>query len=127
MNEDDARKLWARLGEEGKAPTELASAAHVLPNYTAGIEPWLDRLADRYLRDLCRRDAHFKLVLAPYGGGKTHFLVSFGARALTERFAVSYVACSDGLNVDNPLGVYREFVKNLQLPDESSPGLQMLL
>ena len=127
MNERDVQQVWARLGEEGKAPTELGRGAHAVPDYTVGIQPWIDRLAQRYLRGLCREDAHFKLVLAPYGGGKTHFLYSFMARALTEKYAVSYVPCSPGLSLDNPLAVYRELVKALQLPGEKSPGLQTLL
>ena len=127
MNEREARQVWAQLGEEGKAPTELARAAHVLPDYTVGIQPWIDRLAEHYLRGLCREDAHFKLVLADYGGGKTHFLCSFGLRALAENFAVSYVPCSAGLSLDGPLEVYRELVKILQLPGENRPGLQTLL
>ena len=127
VNEREARQIWAQLGEEGKAPTELARAAQVLPDYTVGIQPWIDRLAERYLRGLCREDAHYKLVLAPYGGGKTHFLCSLGARALVENFAVSYVPCSAGLSLDDPLKVYRELVKNLHLPGGNRPGLRTLL
>ena len=131
VNEHEARQIWALLGEEGKAPTELARAARVLPDYTVGIQPWIDRLATRYLRGLCRQEAHYKLVLAPYGGGKTHFLCSLGGRALAEGFAVSYVPCSAGLSLDDPLDVYKELVKNVQLPaaspGESPRGLQPLL
>ena len=81
MNQNEAHQLWAMLGAEGKAPTELTQASHVLPSYSVGIEPWIDRLARRYFQDLCRHAAHFKLVLAPYGGGKTHFLLTLGIRA----------------------------------------------
>ena len=76
MTEDDASQLWAMLGAEGKAPPELGYASHVLPSYSVAIQPWLDRLASRFLQQLCRKNAHFKLVLAPYGGGKTHFLLA---------------------------------------------------
>lgn len=127
MNEGEARQIWALLGAQGKAPTEITRAARVLPDYTAGIQPWIDRLAERYLRGLCREDAHYKLVLAPYGGGKTHFLFSLGGRALAESFAVSYVPCSAGLSLDEPLDVYKELVKNLQQPGEVPRGLQALL
>ena len=128
MNKREAEQIWAQLGEEGKAPTALTRARAVLPEYTAGIQPWIDRLAAHYLRGLCREEAHFKLVLGDYGGGKTHFLCSFGVRALAENFAVSYVPCSAGLNLDDPLEVYRQFIKSLQLPPgESQPGLQTLL
>lgn len=133
MNENQAYQLWAKLGAEGKAPTELTSASLVLSSYTAGIDPWIGRLANRYLRGektregLCRTAAHFKLVLAPYGGGKTHFLLALGARAREEGFAVSYVPCGEGVSLDEPLDVYRELVKNLYLPSENKPGLPILL
>lgn len=133
MNESQAYQLWAKLGAEGKAPTELTDASLVLPSYTAGINPWIDRLANRYLRGektregLCRRATHFKLVLAPYGGGKTHFLLTLGVRAREEGFAVSYVPCGEGVSLDDPLNVYRELVKNLYLPSETSAGLSKLI
>ena len=127
MNAGEAEQIWGQLGEEGKPPTELTRAARVLPDYTAGIQPWLDRLVQRYLRGLCRTNAHYKLVLADYGGGKTHFLCSFGLRALDEGFAVSYVPCNAGLSLDEPLALHKELVKNLQQPGESPRGLQALL
>ncbi len=126
MNENEATQLWATLGAEGKSPTELSRASQVLPSYTVGIDPWIDRLSGRYLKNLCREAAHFKLILAPYGGGKTHFLLSLGGRALSEKFAVSYVPCSEGVGLDNSLAVYKEVVKNLQLPDRRR-GVRVLL
>lgn len=128
MNRSEAHQLWAMLGAEGKAPTELTQASHVLPSYSAGIEPWIDRIARLYFQDLCRHAAHFKLVLAPYGGGKTHFLLTFGIRARDEEnFAVAYVPCGEGVSLDNPLDVYREFIKHLQLPGQDRPGLRVFL
>ena len=127
MNQGDAMELWATLGEEGKAPTEITYASQVLPNYTVGFGPWIDRIAARYLHTLCRRAAHFKLALAPYGGGKTHFLVALGVRALLENFAVSYVPCGDGISPDRPLSVYRVLVRKLRLPGDNDTGLQPFL
>ena len=133
MNQNQAIQLWAKLSEEGKAPTELMEASRVLPSYTAGIEPWLDRLVNKYLRGegshtgLCRTSAHTKLVLAPYGGGKTHFLFALGGRALKEGFAASYIPCDDSVGLDSPLNVYQEFVKKLYLPEREEPGLRSLL
>ena len=127
MTEDDASQLWAMLGAEGKAPPELGYASHVLPSYSVAIEPWLDRLASRFLRQLCRKNAHFKLVLAPYGGGKTHFLLALGARALAENFAVAYVPCGESISLDSPLDIHREVIKKLQLPEQANPGLRALI
>ena len=36
MNQSEAHQLWAMLGSEGKAPTELTQASHVLPSYSVG-------------------------------------------------------------------------------------------
>ncbi len=122
-----ARQLWATLAANGKPPGGIADASNTLPRYSVGIDGWLDRLTERYLRDLCRSAAHFKLVLAPYGGGKTHFLLALGARALRENFAVSYVACAPGVSVDDPFALYGKTVQQLSLPGYSNPGLRGLL
>lgn len=122
-----AQDIWARLGEEGKAPTELTYAAEVLPLYSVAIDAWIERLAKTYLQDLAQKSARFKLVIAPYGGGKTHFLMALGSRALSEGFAVSYIACAEGVSLENPMDVYRAFMKNLQLPGEEKPGTRSLL
>lgn len=133
LDQNQAAQIWSRLATYGTAPTEVTSAARVLPSYTAGIGPWIDRLSNRYLRGtealpgLCQNDAHFKLVLAPYGGGKTHFLMALSARALDDGFAVSYVPCGGGVSLENPLDVYRELIKNLQLPGRDQPGLHSLI
>ncbi|MCY4559416.1 MAG: DUF2791 family P-loop domain-containing protein [Chloroflexi bacterium] len=128
MNHSEALQLWAMLGSEGKAPTELTQASYVLPSYSVGIEPWIDRLAQLYLQNLCKRAAHFKVALAPYGGGKTHFLLNLGIRARErENYAVAYVPCGEGIGLDDPLAVYRELVKHLQLPKQDQPGLRVFL
>lgn len=127
VDPQDARQLWASLAEEGKAPTELTFAGHMLPIYSVAIGPWVDRIAKTYLLELSRKHAHFKLVIAPYGGGKTHFLMSLGSRALDEGFAVAYVACTKGVSLDSPLDVYRAYVKALQLPNIERPGLKRFL
>ncbi len=127
IEQNDAMQLWAGLGSDGKAPTDLTSSSRVLASYTAGIEPWISRLANVYLAGLCRHGAHFKLVLAPYGGGKTHFLQSLGVRGLQDGFAVSYVACNEGLTLTDPLAVYKELIKHLRLPHVEEPGLQTFL
>lgn len=127
ISSQDAKQLWASLAEEGKAPTELKFAGQVIPAYSVAIGPWIDRLTRTYLRGLSRAHAHFKLVIAPYGGGKTHFLISLGSRGLEEGFAVAYIACTGGVSLDSPLDVYRAFVKSVQLPGDSRPGLKSLL
>lgn len=127
MDRSDAKELWAVLSAEGKAPTELGIARQFLPAYSVGVDAWIDRLAALYLKDLCQKHAHFKVILAPYGGGKTHFLMALGTRALEEGFAVSYIPCSPNVSLDSPLDVYRVFAQHIQLPGEPVPGIRALI
>jgi len=127
MPDENAFELWARLGSEGKAPTDISRANDAVNSYSVGIDPWIDRLSRTYLERLCKNNAHFKLVIAPYGGGKTHFLVSLGARALKENYAVSYIGCTDNIRFDNALEIYRAFVSSLTIPGFQDPGLGTLL
>lgn len=123
----EAAQIWSMLAGEGKAPSELDLARHVLPSFSAGVEPWINRIVKTYLRGLCLRYPHFKLVLAPYGGGKTHFLMSLGVRALDENFAVSCIACTKGVSLDSPLDLYKAFIKALWFPRTNRPGPKSLL
>ncbi len=124
---ENAQQIWAILAEEGKAPAELGFAGQVLPAYSVGIDGWIDRLGSRYLQGLCRKQAHFKMVIAPYGGGKTHFLMSLGNRALQEGYAVAYIACTQGVDLNNSFDLYRAFIKSIQIPGEDRPGVGRLL
>lgn len=127
IGQGEAQQIWATLAEEGKAPSELTFAGKVLPTYSVGIDSWIGRLASTYFQRLARTDAHFKLVIAPYGGGKTHFLMALGSHALKEGYAVAYIGCTQGVDFDNPVELYRAFMKSLQLPDEDRPGTTRLL
>jgi hypothetical protein len=127
IDSQDALQIWASLAAEGKAPPELTFAGQVLPTYSVGIEPWIDRLTKTYLQGLSQRHAHFKLVVGPYGGGKTHFLMALGNRALKEGFGVAYIGCTQGVSLDSPLDVYRNFMKALHLPGEDRPGTSRFL
>ena len=124
---ENARQIWAILAEEGKAPSELSFASQVIPTYSVGIDNWIDRLATTYLRGLCRSRAHFKMVIAPYGGGKTHFLMSLGSRALSEGYAVAYVPCTQGIDFNNSFDLYRAFIKCIQMPGEDGAGVSHFL
>lgn len=127
MPDENALELWARLGSEGKAPTDISRANDAVNAYSVGIDPWINRLSRTYFQKLCKNNAHFKLVIAPYGGGKTHFLVSVGARALKENYAVSYIGCTDNIRFDNALEIYRAFVTSLTMPGCEESGLSTFL
>ena len=76
-----------------------------------------------YLRDHCvggaeggRGNSHFKLIVADYGGGKTHFLHAFHHRALEEGFAVSYLQCKQGVSFDDWMALYSLIAASIHLP-----------
>lgn len=127
MKDDNALDLWARLGSEGKAPTDLSRGQKSVNAYSVGIDPWIHRLSNIYLQNLCKRNAHFKLIIAPYGGGKTHFLVSLGGQALNDNYAVSYIACSDNISFDKSLEIYRAFISSITFPGAETAGLSAML
>ncbi len=127
MHDDNTFELWARLGSEGKAPTDISRAGDAVNLYSVGIEPWIDRLSCTYFERLCKNNAHFKLVIAPYGGGKTHFVLALGARGLRQNYAVSYIGCTENIRFDNCLEIYRAFVSSITVPDFQDPGLGTLL
>lgn len=132
MDKKRAHRLLVQLAEHGVPPREITTAGEVFPMFSVGVEDWIERLAVAYLQDLSRSDAHFKLVLAPYGGGKTHFLMALAVRALREQFAVSFVQCvpdkrGGPVRVDNPLGLYVEAVGALQIHGQDGQGVTALL
>lgn len=126
MNIDDIKSAWSKLVENGTPNEDLDLAMHVLPALSVGIDDWIDRLAKRYLQDLCQRGSHFKLVVGPYGSGKTHFLLSLAARGLRENYAVAFIKCKDGVSLDQPVSFYQEIVRNLRLPDVDAVGIRPL-
>ena len=65
-----AGQILRRMGETGQQPERGALKVNV------GTQEFLDVIRDEYLvpiRD-ARANSTFKLVQAPFGGGKTHFL-----------------------------------------------------
>jgi hypothetical protein len=132
MHAARAKQILTQLASTGLPPRDITAASEDLPMFSVGIDDWIDRLATEYLGELCRSQSHFKLVLAPYGGGKTHFLMALGIRALQENYAVSYIACvpgkrGSGARVDDPMGLYSEVVGQLQLPSGLGKGVPALL
>jgi len=84
-----ARKIIETVGGEGIPPQ--CGYEH----FTAGLDPYLDVLDEEYLSTFIKDGgAVFKLVIGPYGGGKTHFLYSVRGLAWKHDFAVAYVPLS---------------------------------
>ncbi len=123
---DDLRDAWRTLAAHGTPPAS-AIAARVLPAWSVGLDGWLDRIANAQLRDFCRRNSHFKLAVAPYGGGKTHFLLALGARAAAENWAVCYLQCKAHVTVGDWFGLYEQVAKAILLPGVERAGVRPIV
>jgi len=121
----DLRDAWRNLAAYGTPPASEI-AGRVLPAWSVGLDAWLDRLTKEFLRDYCRRNSHFKLVLAPYGGGKTHFLLSLAARAAVENWATCYLQCKANVSLGDWFGLYEHVAKSIQLPGSNRRGIKPL-
>jgi len=84
-----ARKIIETVGGEG-IPPQCG-----YEYFTAGLDPYLAVIDEEYLSTFIKDGgAVFKLVIGPYGGGKTHFLYSVRGLAWKHDFAVAYVPLS---------------------------------
>ena len=119
----DLRDAWRNLASFGTPPASEI-AGRVLPAWSVGLDGWLDRLTKEYLRDFCRRNSHFKLALAPYGGGKTHFLLALNARAAAENWATCYLQCKTNVSLGDWYGLYQIVSKSIQLPGSDGRGIR---
>jgi BREX system ATP-binding protein BrxC/D len=92
-------------------------------------------LAEEYLRPMkaSGRNSTFKLVQAPFGGGKTHFLHCLRELAWQEGFCTAIVGLSPkACPFDRPVSIYREVARRIELPVEEldvepSQGLDRVL
>ncbi len=112
-----ARHIIEQLGSNGTPPEWGVGL------YTVGLDPYMDILRDDYLETFIKEDggATFKLVLSPYGGGKTHFMYAVREEAWSLDYAVSYVVLSPEETPFSDLAlVYRSLARNLMPP--LSPG-----
>lgn len=124
-----ARHIVQRMGETGQPPERGALAANV------GTQPMLEVLREEFLVPMRERgrNSSFKLVQAPFGGGKTHFLHCLREVAWQDGFATSLVGISpDACPFDDTEAIYREVVRNLELPpggpeEEPQPGIDAVL
>ena len=123
--DNDLRDAWRNLASYGTPPASEI-AGRVLPAWSVGLDAWLERLTNAYLRDYCRRNSHFKLALAPYGGGKTHFLLSLAARATEENWATCYLQCKLNVSLGDWYGLYQHVAKSIQLPGSNRRGIKLV-
>lgn len=110
-----ARQIVESVGNNGQPPI------FGYQYFTAGIDKELDVLDKEYLTDFIQDGgSSFKLVVGPYGGGKTHFLFSVQGKAWEENYISSYITLSPNSTPFHKLElVYREIVQNLIYPQSS--------
>ena len=124
-----AAHILDRMGSTGLPPERGAQYVNVA---TDGM---LRLLRDEYLRPMkaSGRNSTFKLVQAPYGGGKTHFLHCLREMAWEEGFATALVGLSPKeCPFDKPVAIYREVARRVELPVadfdvETSQGVDCVL
>ena len=124
-----ARRILDRLGSTGQPPERGARLLSV------ATEELLEVLRDEYLRPMKEtgQNSTFKLVQAPFGGGKTHFLHCLREMAWAEGFATSLVGLSPReCPFDRPVMIYCDVVRRLELPvddleDEPRQGIDVVL
>jgi len=124
-----ALSILQRMGETGQPPER--GSLHV----NVGTEETLDLLRTEYLEPIREtgRNSSFKLVQAPFGGGKTHFLHTLREIGWRERFATSLVGISpQECPFDDSVSIYRAVARNLELPpsaeeEEPEPGIDVVL
>lgn len=111
-----AQRILQRMGETGQPPERGALFVNV------GTTDALDLLREEYLVPMREfgRNSSFKLVQAPFGGGKTHFLHCLREIAWVEGFATALVGVSpEECPFDDTLRIYKSIVQVLELPPGS--------
>lgn len=124
-----ARAILQRMGETGQPPERGSLRVNV------GTDEVLELLRSEYLVPIREsgRNSSFKLVQAPFGGGKTHFLHCLREVGWSEGFATSLVGISpQECPFDDTVSIYREVARKLELPpsdedEESEPGIDVVL
>lgn len=124
-----ARRILDRVGSTGQPPERGAGLVNV------GTDEILDVLRHEYLIPIRERvgNSTFKLVQAPFGGGKTHFLHCLRETAWQEGFATAIVGLSPKeCPFDQPRSIYREVAQRIEYPPSSleaepAQGLEALL
>ena len=115
LTPDLARHILDRMGSTGQPPERGARHVNVATNAI------LDVLREEYLLQMKEsgRNSTFKLVQAPFGGGKTQFLHCLRELAWSEGFCTSLVGLSPKeCPFDRPVNIYKEVARRIELPVE---------
>jgi len=123
---NDLKSAWLTLSTNG-TPPDPELALRVLPEWSVGIGDWIEQIAQEFLQGYCRERAHYKLVIAPYGGGKSHFLLAMRHRGLEEGFAVSYLRCSAKTNLGDWHNLFHQIANSIHLPNGRDFGIKGMI
>ena len=129
VTEAVARHIVQRMGETGQPPERNALAVNV------GTDDYLEVLRAEYLEPIRQygRNSSFKLVQAPFGGGKTQFLHCLREVAWDMGFVTALVGVSPKeCPFDDLVKIYAEVARKIELPpggsdEEPQPGVEVVL
>lgn len=124
-----SRRILLRMGETGQPPERGAMRVNV------GTTELLETLRREYLVTIRQsgRNSAFKLVQAPFGGGKSQFLHCLRELAWKEGFVTALVDVSpQECPFDDPVRVYQAVATRLEAPpadlaEEAEIGMDALL
>ena len=108
-----ARHILGRMGETGQPPERGALEVNI------GTDHYLEALRREYLMPMREMglNSTFKLVQAPFGGGKTQFLHCLREVAWKEGFVTALVGVSpQECPFDDLPRIYQAVARNLELP-----------
>ncbi len=110
-----ARTILSTMGQYGNPPPRGALRVNV------GTNPLLDAIVQAHLRHLdeLRDLSTFKLVVGPYGGGKSQFLLALREHAFRLGFPVAYVDLApDKGAFDDMTTIYARIARAISLPPD---------
>lgn len=113
LDPQEAAHIIHRMGESGQPPEHSALAVNV------GTEDVLKILQTEYLIPIKHsgRNSSFKLVQAPFGGGKSQFLHCLRELAQSEGFCTALVGVSPKeCPFDDAAQIYQAVARSIELP-----------
>jgi hypothetical protein len=125
-----ARQIIDRVGGPGQPPD------YGFQYFSAGLGPYLGVIEAEYLDDFIREGgSSFKIVVGPYGGGKTHLLYSVRELAWKNNYVTSYIELRQNSTPLHKLElVYASVVQRVAVPQPpeeiltgQSHGIESLL
>ncbi len=113
---------WGALASHGHAPTAGCSLLGV------GYEEAFDSLMRRYVEDRFSRGLSAeKLIVGPFGSGKTHFLRQTMELSAVRGAVTIEVKLNKDIDFTKRLSLYREIASEIRAPNQPDHGMGGLL